>query len=475
MKYTTSILPRKRYLISVHLFLSLSIISSDVLADAPEGYYDSVDTASATLLRNSLHDIIDDHQRYPYTSTATDTWDILDAADEDPSNSDNVIDIYLNASYSKASGGNSDYNREHSWPKSYGFPDNGSDNYPYTDAHHLFVANDSYNSSRSDKPYGTCSSDCTEKATEYNNGVGSDADESNWTTGSHTDGTWETWSGRQGNVARALMYMDVRYEGGVHGDTGYDEPDLILTDDRELMDASQTDENESIAYMGLKSVLLEWHTNDPVDDAEILRNDIVYSYQGNRNPFVDHPEYVDIVFADDSDSEDDGSDNDLDDSSDKILWINEFHYDNSGADTDEFVEIAGAAGTDLTGWSLLAYNGNNGEVYSTTSLSGSIPDQDNEFGTLSFSISGLQNGTDGFALLDANGELVQFLSYEGTFTATDGAALGLLSTDVGVAETSTTSSGYSLQLSGDGQAYDDFNWVAAAENTAAAINNEQSF
>ena len=465
---STSIFKCKR-IISI-VFLSLSTTSFIVYADAPDGYYDNVNTSSAELLRNALHDIIDDHQRYPYTSTATDTWNILDKADEDPSNSNNVIDIYLNASYTKAGGGNSDYNREHSWPKSYGFPEDGSDNSPYTDAHHLFVANDSYNSSRNDKPYDNCDTDCTEKPTENNNGVGGDANESNWTSGSHTDGKWETWSERQGNVARALMYMDVRYEGGTHGSTGYNEPDLILTDDRTLIESSQTGENESIAYMGLKSVLLEWHENDPVDDAERLRNDIIYSYQGNRNPFIDHPEYIDIVFSDDNNDE--NSDNSTDQ---EQVWINEFHYDNSGTDSNEFIELAGTAGIDLTGWTLLGYNGSNGEVYITTNLTGTLPDQDNTFGTLSFYISGLQNSTDGFALINSNDEVIQFLSYEGSFTATDGTALGTTSTNVGVSETSTSSSNYSLQLSGNGQSYDDFSWEKAAENTAGKINNNQSF
>ena len=465
---STSIFKCKTIILIV--FLSLSTTSFIVSADAPDGYYDNVNTSSAELLRNALHDIIDDHQRYPYTSTATDTWNILDKADEDPSNSNNVIDIYLNASYTKAGGGNSDYNREHSWPKSYGFPEDGSDNYPYTDAHHLFVANDSYNSSRNDKPYDNCDTDCTEKPTENNNGIGGDASESNWTSGSHTDGKWETWSKRQGNVARALMYMDVRYEGGTHGSTGYDEPDLILTDDRTLIESSQTGENESIAYMGLKSVLLEWNENDPVDDAEILRNDIVYSYQGNRNPFIDHPEYIDIIFSDDS--SDESSDNST---AQEQVWINEFHYDNSGTDSNEFIELAGTAGVDLTGWTLLGYNGSNGEVYITTNLTGILPDQGNTFGTLSFYISGLQNSTDGFALINSNDEVIQFLSYEGSFTATDGAALGTTSTNVGVYETSTTSSNYSLQLSGNGQSYDDFSWEKTAENTAGKINNNQSF
>ena len=110
----------------------------------PAGYYSSVDASSAAALRPSLHEVIDDHTRFSYTSTATDTWDILELAQEDPNDSGRIIDVYLNASYVKAGGGNTDYNREHSWPTSYGFPNDharaDSANMPYTDAHALFLS-----------------------------------------------------------------------------------------------------------------------------------------------------------------------------------------------------------------------------------------------------------------------------------------------------------------------------------------------
>ena len=71
----------------------------------------------------------------------------MNLADEDPNNSDNILDVYRNTSYPKISGGDRDYNREHTWPKSYGFPSNVLG--PYTDCHMLFLCNGSYNSSRS--------------------------------------------------------------------------------------------------------------------------------------------------------------------------------------------------------------------------------------------------------------------------------------------------------------------------------------
>jgi hypothetical protein len=77
------------------------------------------------------------------------------------------------------------------------------------------------------------------------------------------------------------------------------------------------------------------------------------------------------------------------------VFINEIHYDNSGADSGEAVEIAGPAGTDLTGWTIALYNGSASQlnVYATINLAGAIPDQSGGFGTLSFTQSGIQNGS----------------------------------------------------------------------------------
>lgn len=460
--------------VRVILITSAVFFSGVTSAAIPANYYDSVNTETAETLHQSLHQIINDHQRFPYTSSATDTWDILEQADENPNDPTKIISIYSNKTYPKAGGGNSHYNREHAWPKSYGFPDNGSGNYPYTDAHHLFLADSGFNSSRNNKPYAECDVSCAEKITRPNHNRGGDASESNWTKGSGYTGSWETWSERKGDTARALMYLAVRYEGGIHSVTGKPEPDLRLTDNRTLIGQSNTGDNLPIAYMGLRSTLIQWHKEDPVDDFERRHNDTVYSFQGNRNPFIDHPEYVTCAFENNCSGA-----NIIVDSTEPNLnnvWINELHYDNNGTDQNEFVEIAGAANSKLAGWTLVAYNGSNGKPYKTTSLSGTISNQQNGFGTLSFNLSGLQNGAaDGLALIDDKGSVMQFLSYEGTLTATSGAASGFTSTDINVSETSSTQVDYSLQLSGSGQSYKDFKWQTAAPHTSGSINNHQVF
>ncbi len=103
------------------------------------------------------------------------------------------------------------------------------------------------------------------------------------------------------------------------------------------------------------------------------------------------------------------------------VFINELHYDNVGTDTGEAVEIAGPAGTDLNGWSVILYSGSDGQSYGTINLSGTIDDEGAGMGALAFFQAPIQNGApDGLALVDNTSTVVQFLSYEGSFMATNG-------------------------------------------------------
>ncbi|NKC32885.1 M10 family metallopeptidase C-terminal domain-containing protein [Falsiroseomonas selenitidurans] len=165
------------------------------------------------------------------------------------------------------------------------------------------------------------------------------------------------------------------------------------------------------------------------------------------------------------------------------IFINEIHYDNDGTDTGEAIEVVGPAGTDLTGYTLVRYNGNNGAVYTTPAveggLSGVLADQGGGFGTqvVTYPANGLQNGApDGIALVDPDGNVLQFLSYEGSFTATDGPAAGMTSTDIGVLQGGSDPVGSALQLTGNGTVDTDFTWAATAgSNSFGAINPGQSF
>lgn len=157
-----------------------------------------------------------------------------------------------------------------------------------------------------------------------------------------------------------------------------------------------------------------------------------------------------------------------------IIFINEIHYDNAGTDQNEFFEIMGVAGLDLSGWQVELYNGSNGETYgSIIHLSGVLADSHHGFGFASFYPTSFQNGgPDGLALIDNNGVVQQFLSYEGVITATAGSAYGLTSIDIGINESSSTPANFSLQLTGSSKNYQDFTWQAMA-HTSGFINSGQ--
>jgi hypothetical protein len=159
------------------------------------------------------------------------------------------------------------------------------------------------------------------------------------------------------------------------------------------------------------------------------------------------------------------------------VFINEFHYDNSGTDTNEKIEVIAPAGTNLAGWSIVLYTGSGGASYATLPLSGTTTDQCGGHGTVVATVgaTGLQNGApDGFALVNASSQVVQFLSYEGTFAATGGPASGMTSTAIAQSETDSTLTGQSLRLTGTGSSYSQFTWAAAATSSFGACNAGQT-
>jgi len=160
------------------------------------------------------------------------------------------------------------------------------------------------------------------------------------------------------------------------------------------------------------------------------------------------------------------------------IWINEFHYDNASFDAGEFIEVVFemAPGDDLANFSIHLYNGNNGSEYDSFGLdtftAGDLVDGYSFFSLL---IDGIQNGEPDGIVLANNGSTLQFLSYEGSFTANDGPAAGQTSVDIGVVEGSDTEEGMSLQLSGEGAQYDHFSWQEPQPHTMGSLNTGQSF
>ncbi len=244
------------------ILLSFSLLLfPGLFSQIPPGYYDDAAGLQGDQLKLALHNIIDDHTWYFYN----DLRDfILKDTDEDPDNSNNVILLYTGRSQAKNTfgGGANEWNREHVWAKSHGgFGNNPSAG---TDAHHIRPTDVSVNSSRGNKDFAMGGQEHSEAAGNY-----------------YTTYTWEPRDEVKGDVARMIFYMAVRYEGGSN------EPDL------EVVDAINTSPNPE---HGKLSELLVWNLQDPPDDFEINRNNVIYGYQENRNPFIDHPEYVNAIW-----------------------------------------------------------------------------------------------------------------------------------------------------------------------------------
>ena len=155
------------------------------------------------------------------------------------------------------------------------------------------------------------------------------------------------------------------------------------------------------------------------------------------------------------------------------VWLNEIHYDNSGGDVGEAIEIVA---TSLGDVEVVLYNGNGGAEYdSLTVLAESFTFlEDTGFYIFSEEIE-LQNGApDGIALKHEDDTDVQFLSYEGSFEAVGGIADGLTSADIGVSEGGGTLAGTSLQLTGSGSEFSDFTWQAPSDDSFGFVNVGQT-
>jgi endonuclease I len=279
----------------------------DTTTYIPVGYYDSASGLTGEALKDALNDIITNHIEFPYTSTNTDVWDLLRDADEDPDNPDNVIMFYSGFSWPKEcqdtntdllpddcfeSGDReadyTEWNREHIWSKSHGDFDEDPDmsgGYSlgaHTDAHHLVAAERAMNSTKNNRFFDDC-----------HDGI-NDTDVEDRGFGNYTCGEWffEPRDEVKGDVARMLFYMAVRYEG----ETG-DFVDLELAEDLKALAPELHLKDNHLPYYGNLVTLLRWHIEDPVDEWEIERNEAIFQFQGNRNPFIDHPEWVALIWG----------------------------------------------------------------------------------------------------------------------------------------------------------------------------------
>ena len=229
--------------------------------DYDSTYYKNAIGKTGASLKSSLHTIISSQTKISYSAV----WDALKVTDQDPNNSNNVILLYSGVSRAKSlnGGDTGDWNREHVWAKSHG--DFGTATGPGTDLHHLRPADVTVNSIRGDK-------DFDEGGSTVSNGGGSLTDSD----------SFEPRDADKGDVARMILYMAVRYDGG----DGFAD-----------LEPNEKVNNGSNPYIGKLSVLKKWNDEDPPSAFEEKRNQVIYdTYQHNRNPFIDHPEWVDAIW-----------------------------------------------------------------------------------------------------------------------------------------------------------------------------------
>lgn len=240
-----------------------------VTSTVPAGYYDSLEGLSGDGLRQGIQEIIA-NPAVVRKHTYGDVTDILNQADQNPENSNEVWLMYVEQGRAKykfqsTASSTGSWNREHIYPQSRGGFSGGTSSSAYgmdvwlptsandlsaghSDAHHIRAEDGPENSSRSNRDFGS----------DYNGPAGS-------------QGSWH------GDVARSLFYMAIRYN--------------------QLSVVPGNPPDTTMYQLGDLTYLLEWNHSDPADDFEMNRNNVVYTWQYNRNPFIDYPDLADYIWG----------------------------------------------------------------------------------------------------------------------------------------------------------------------------------
>ena len=221
-----------------------------------DAYYSSLNGLSGSSLEDALYTLINNTGTYTTTTygEARDYLAISDVLTTDNTKLDMIYSTTLSSgSYALASwDSGATWNREHVWAKSLlgnGYDVDNGDRGIAADLHNLRAADTGINSSRGNKLFSA--------STTLIGAYGDDG-----------SGRWYPGDSYIGDVARIIFYMDIRW-------------------------GSET----SISSIGTLATFISWASTDVVDTFEENRNDVIYSYQGNRNPFIDHPELVDLIYG----------------------------------------------------------------------------------------------------------------------------------------------------------------------------------
>lgn len=257
----------------LRFYISLFFFSITVSAQIP-AYYDGIDFSQTDVaLKNQIHTLITTTHtnQLPYTSSSTDTWDVIKTAGLEPSNNQNVLLVYgyddLDNTYKTDRTRNKDlnctsssciglWNREHVFAKSLASPSLDT-SYPSagTDVHNLNASDSQMNSSRNNRVYASGSGNATIT----------------------TEGHFYPGDEWKGDIARIIMYMYVRY------------PNQCLANDVAFSSNS--------THSDMPDIFLQWNIEDPVSNFEVQRNNVIASVQGNRNPFIDNPYIATLIWG----------------------------------------------------------------------------------------------------------------------------------------------------------------------------------
>lgn len=288
------------YFYNMKKILLITILPITLLAQIPTGYYNGTEGLSGYALKSKLHEIIS-KQIFSYSYSQVGGLYASTDLDKYYENDNTILDIYseipnaadaynynLTQNISSSSSEGLGWNKEHGMPQStyYGI-------YPmYSDIHYLIPADARINQLRSNFPYArnngaanNCNSPNTTPCTASN---GSKLGKS--TTPGYTNTVYEPIDEFKGDVARYLLYFVTRYEGRLNA-FNY------------LLSTSPLDGSEEKGYEDWYITMLkEWNTLDPVSQKEIDRNNAVYAIEKIRNPFIDHPEWVDLIWSETTDA-----------------------------------------------------------------------------------------------------------------------------------------------------------------------------
>lgn len=256
------------------LFIIFIFIFGRIVSQIPPGYYNSAQGLTGNNLKIALHNIIKNHTIVPYSGlwtafSSTDkkangkVWDIYS---HNPAGAQPYEYTFVSNQCGSYNSEADCYNREHSWPQSWFNANAGPD----SDLFHIYPTDGYVNGQRSNYPYGNVTSPSW---TSMNGGkLGPCINVGYGST------VFEPINEYKGDLARTYFYMTTRY----------------YSEDASWAASGATNKADILPWQ--MTVLLSWHNQDPVSAKEIARNDSIYKLQNNRNPFIDHPEWVDSTW-----------------------------------------------------------------------------------------------------------------------------------------------------------------------------------